>query len=82
MLVNVVKDLIEGHRLQRDENGDTKLDPSVLGNVFEMTINHISGGEAQKEEGAYYTPTDVIRLITQQSVDPKVYEILVEVYAG
>lgn len=81
MLTTVVRDLVEGHRLT-GENGDGGLDPSVLGNVFEMTINHISSGEAQKEEGAYYTPSDVIRLITRKSVDPKIYEILVDVYAS
>jgi len=79
MLVTVVKDLIEGHKLSEDNGGST-LDPSVLGNVFEMTINHISGGQSQKEEGAYYTPNDVIRLITEQSVDPKIYDVLAEVY--
>lgn len=81
MLITVVQDLVEGHQLS-DENGNGALDPSVLGNVFEMTINHLSSGEAQKDEGAYYTPSDVIRIITEKSVDPKVYEILVDVYAG
>jgi len=80
MLVTVVTDLVEGHMLS-EENGNGELDPSVLGNVFEMTINHISGGQSQKEEGAYYTPGDVIRLITETSVDPKIYEILTEVYS-
>ncbi|MDL0128442.1 DNA methyltransferase, partial [Halobacterium salinarum] len=78
MLITVVRDLVEGSELSDD--GDDALDPSVLGNVFEMTINHISGGEAQKEEGAYYTPSDVIRVITDDTVDPKAYEILVDVY--
>ena len=81
MLITVVQDLVEGHQLN-SENGEGGLDPSVLGNVFEMTINHISAGEAQKDEGAYYTPSDVIRLITEKSVDPKVYQILVDVYAS
>lgn len=80
MLITVVQDLVEGHRLN-DEKGREALDPSVLGNVFEMTINHIGAGEAQKDEGAYYTPSDVIRLITEKTVDPKVYEILVDVYS-
>lgn len=81
MLITVVQDLVEGHQLN-DEDGNGGLDPSVLGNVFEMTINHLSSGEAQKDEGAYYTPSDVIRLITEKSVDPKVYEILVDVYSN
>lgn len=82
MLITAVQDLVEGHRLGGGNgNGNGDLDPSVLGNVFEMTINHISAGEAQKDEGAYYTPSDVIRLITEKSVDPKIYEILVDVYS-
>lgn len=79
MLITVVQDLVEGHELS-EENGNGSLDPSVLGHVFEMTINHISSGEAQKDEGAYYTPSDVIRVITEDAVDPKTYEILVDVY--
>lgn len=80
MLITTVTDLIEGHELN-NKNGDESLDPSVIGNVFEMTINHISGGQSQQSEGAYYTPSDVIRLITQQSVDPKIYDIMVDVYS-
>jgi type I restriction-modification system DNA methylase subunit len=85
MLITVVKDLVEGSKLE-SENGDGSLDPSVLGNVFEMTINHISGSDeddtpSQKKEGAYYTPSDVIRLINRQTVDPKIYSILVDTYS-
>lgn len=89
MLVTVVKDLIEGHKLG-DGNGGGPLDPAILGNVFEMTINHITEDQSQKDEneedtsqrseGAYYTPSDVIRLITEQTVDPKIYDELVDVY--
>ena len=83
MLITVVTDLVEGHKLESNGNGNggvEGIDPSVLGHVFEMTINHLSSGESQKDEGAYYTPSDVIRLITDKSVDPKIYEILVDVY--
>lgn len=80
MLVTVVTDLVEGHELERE--GDDGLDPSVLGQVFEMTINHINSGQSQKDEGAYYTPSDVIRLINEETVEPKVYEILADTYAA
>lgn len=79
MLITVITDLVEGHKLEQ-EDGDG-LDPSVLGQVFEMTINHINSGQSQKDEGAYYTPSDVIRLINTETVEPKVYEILVDVYS-
>ena len=78
MLITVVRDLIEGSELEQD-NGS--LDPSVLGQVFEMTINHINSGQSQKDEGAYYTPSDVIQLINKETVDPKAYEILVDAYS-
>ena len=79
MLITVVRDLIEGSELEED-NGS--LDPSVLGQVFEMTINHINSGQSQKDEGAYYTPSDVIQLINKETVDPKAYEILVDSYSS
>ena len=79
MLITVVTDLVEGHKLDRENGG---LDPSVLGQVFEMTINHINSGQSQKDEGAYYTPSDVIQLINKETVDPKVYEILVDAYSS
>lgn len=79
MLITVVTDLVEGHELEQDNGG---LDPSVLGQVFEMTINHINSGQSQKDEGAYYTPSDVIQLINEKTVDPKVYEILVDAYSS
>ena len=79
----VVKDLVEGHRLSQ-ENGSSYLDPSVLGHVFEMTINHLSSSgvsDEQRAEGAYYTPSDVIYIVTQQVVDPKIYNIVVNVFS-
>jgi type I restriction-modification system DNA methylase subunit len=80
MLINVIKDLIEGHKLQREDNNT--FDPSLLGNVFEMTINFLSGElESQKKEGAFYTPNDVIKVIISQTVLPKIHDVLVETYS-
>jgi hypothetical protein len=81
MLICVIKDLIEGHNL---ENGGKIgfFDPSLLGNVFEMTINHLSGEKnAQKKEGAYYTPSDVIKIVTSETVTKKIYDVLLEVFS-
>lgn len=46
------------------EGGPTDLDPSILGNVFEKTINHITGdtGDQKKELGAFYTPDEITRI--------------------
>ena len=75
-LPTIIDDLIEGHRLELDGRS---FDPSILGSVFEKTINHIGGEEGrQKEIGAYYTPNDVTRHISERTVDPKVKDIITE----
>jgi len=56
-------------------------DPAILGSVFEKTINHIGGEEGrQKEIGAYYTPNDVTRHLSEQTVDPKVKNLFVKAF--
>ncbi len=49
-----------------------ELDPSVLGNVFEKTINYITTdtGDQKKELGAYYTPDEITRFCAEQTVLP------------
>lgn len=77
-LPTIIEDLIEGHRLEMNGEG---FDPAVLGSVFEKTINHIGGEEGrQKEIGAYYTPNDVTRHISERTVDPKVKDVLTEAF--
>ncbi len=50
----------------------TDLDPSVLGNVFEKTINFITSDNADnnKELGAYYTPSEITRFCAEETVRP------------
>jgi hypothetical protein len=50
----------------------TDLDPSVLGNVFEKTINYITSDNADtnKELGAYYTPSEITRFCAEETVRP------------
>jgi|GEM_PF-2554100 len=77
-LPTIIDDLIEGHRLEL--NGRS-FDPAILGSVFEKTINHIGGEEGrQKEIGAYYTPNDVTRHISEHTVDPKIMDIVTEAF--
>jgi hypothetical protein len=80
VLPRIIRDLIEGGELDVEGNS---LDPAVLGSVFEKTINLI-GGElgTQKDIGAYYTPDDVTRVITRQTVDPKLKQTLVTVWVN
>ncbi|WP_227357298.1 Eco57I restriction-modification methylase domain-containing protein [Haladaptatus salinisoli] len=50
----------------------TDLDPSILGNVFEKTINYITSDNADtnKELGAYYTPSEITRFCAEKTVRP------------
>ena len=53
-------------------SGEEGLDPDILGNIFEKTINYISklGTNRQKALGAYYTPDDVTSYIAKNTVYP------------
>jgi tetratricopeptide (TPR) repeat protein len=74
VLRSIVK-LLESHDFSAD-GGPTDLDPSVLGNVFEKTINHITGdaGDQKKELGAYYTPDEITRFCAEETVQPALCE--------
>ncbi len=50
----------------------TDLDPSILGNVFEKTINYVTSDNADKnkELGAYYTPSEITRFCAEETVRP------------
>ncbi|MFB6199537.1 MAG: Eco57I restriction-modification methylase domain-containing protein [Candidatus Nanohaloarchaea archaeon] len=74
MLKKVIRDLIEGHNLEK-EGG---LDPSVIGSVFEKTITYIEHEREQKDIGAYYTPNEVTKLISEKTIDPKIKDTIIE----
>lgn len=76
-------DLLEEYDFSADggpaaDDGDREwnLDPSILGNVFEKTINHITGdaGDQKKELGAYYTPDEITRFCAEETVQPALLE--------
>lgn len=51
------------------------LDPSIIGNVFEKTINKITlSSQSQKELGAYYTPDSITRFCAERTVPPALLE--------
>lgn len=77
ILPTVISDLIEGSKL--DMNGDG-FDPALLGSVFEKTINHIEQERVQKDTGAYYTPNDVTEIVSENAVDPKIRDVLIETF--
>lgn len=64
-------DLLERYNFSAD-GGPTDLDPSVLGNVFEKTINYITTdrGDRNKELGAYYTPDEITSFCAERTVRP------------
>ena len=64
-------DLLERYSFSA-EGAPTDLDPSVLGNVFEKTINYITSDNADtnKEMGAYYTPSEITRFSAEETVRP------------
>ena len=58
------------------DGGPDELDPSVLGNVFEKTINYLTGddGDQKKSLGAYYTPDEITRFCAKETVQPWLLE--------
>jgi len=75
---SVLKDvirLLEQYEFSAD-GGPTDLDPSVLGNIFEKTINYITSDPADqnKELGAYYTPSEITRFSAERTVLPALYD--------
>jgi hypothetical protein len=74
----IISDLIEGTALETTKDG---LDPSIIGSVFEKTINHLEQERDQKDIGAYYTPNDVTALITRKTIDPKLKKAILTGYA-
>lgn len=68
-LISII-DLLEEYTFSADGRPDD-LDPSIIGNVFEKTINKITlSSQSQKELGAYYTPDSVTRFCTERTVPP------------
>ena len=78
VLTSIIE-LLERYSFSAD-GGPTDLDPSVLGNVFEKTINHITtdSGDQQKKLGAYYTPDEITSFCAEQTVRPALQERFAE----
>ncbi|QCC60235.1 hypothetical protein NP511_17915 [Natrinema thermotolerans] len=74
VLTSIIE-LLEQYRFSAD-GGPADIDPSVLGNVFEKTINYLTTdpGDQNKELGAYYTPSEITRFSAEQTVRPALHE--------
>jgi hypothetical protein len=70
VLTSIV-DLLERYSFSAG-GAPTDLDPSILGNVFEKTVNYITSDNADKnkELGAYYTPSEITRFCAEETVQP------------
>jgi len=75
-----ILELLESYSFSTD-GSVTDLDPSVLGNVFEKTINYITADNADqnKELGAYYTPKEITRFSAERTVRPALFDRLKDV---
>jgi len=78
ILEKIIKDFLEKYSFTI--SGEEGLDPDILGNVFEKTINYISqpGSNAQKAKGAYYTPDDITKYITENTLHPFLLKQIME----
>jgi type I restriction-modification system DNA methylase subunit len=57
-----------------------QINADMLGYIFEKTINYISGQgtNKQKEEGAYYTPDDIVGFIIKKTLTPVIFEKMLQ----
>jgi len=67
--------LLERYQFSVD-GGPADIDPSVLGSVFEKTINYLTTdpGDKNADLGAYYTPKEITRFSAEQTVRPALRE--------
>ncbi|TKX47818.1 hypothetical protein EXE41_02560 [Halorubrum sp. SD690R] len=67
--------LLERYQFSVD-GGPADIDPSVLGSVFEKTINYLTTdpGDQNADLGAYYTPKEITRFSAEQTVRPALRE--------
>ena len=64
----------------RTKNLDEKsLNPDILGNIYEKTVNLLTNGQ-QKKTGSYYTPQIVTNFIIENTVDIVVFRKLKEFF--
>jgi type I restriction-modification system DNA methylase subunit len=70
-VLNSIIDLLEAYSFSAG-GAPTDLDPSILGNVFEKTVNYITSDneDTNKELGAYYTPSEITRFCAEETVRP------------
>lgn len=76
IIEEIIDRLIQPYSFTVGAEGES-LDPSILGKVFEKTINYLTADEdedRQKLKGAYYTPDDVTSFLSEESLKPYIYD--------
>lgn len=78
-LIEIIE-LLEDYTFSAD-GSPHDLDPSIIGNVFEKTINKITlSSQSQKELGAYYTPDSITRFCSERTVPPALLERFQDIF--
>lgn len=72
--------LLERYQFSVD-GGPADIDPSVLGSVFEKTINYLTTdpGDQNADLGAYYTPKEITRFSAEQTIRPALQDRFAEI---
>ncbi len=76
ILEKVISDLLERYTFALKGDPES-LDPDVLGNVFEKTINYLTNPDTtdkRKEKGAYYTGDDITSFLAKNTIHPFLLE--------
>ena len=75
----VIKEILKNYKFCFDP-GTNRINPDILGYIFEKTINYTAGAgiNEQKNQGAYYTPNDVVEFIIERTVIPVIFRKMIE----
>lgn len=80
ILEKIIIDLLENYSFTLNDENES-LNPDILGNVFEKTINYLTSGGTEKEGtkkrknlGAYYTPEKITSFISKNTIHPFLFE--------
>ena len=74
VMISIIE-FLEAYTFSAD-GSPNDLDPSILGNVFEKTINYLTSdsSDSKKQLGAYYTPDEITRFCAEGTVQPWLLE--------
>ena len=64
------------HLDTRPTGNPNEINPEVIGYIFEQYINFTAGGK--KDKGAYYTKHDVTGYMVNQTLVPKILDVMIE----